>query len=127
MLPILWIFVTLNYLYCDVLGHMDATVLSALLSGEVDGMRLTPSFLFGAGILMEIPISMVLLSRVLPPRANRWANVAAGSIMTIVQAASLTTGVTAYYAFYSVIEISCTVFIVWYAITRTRAAVPVPD
>ncbi len=32
------------------------------------------NFLLGAAILMEIPIAMVLLSRILNYRTNRWAN-----------------------------------------------------
>ncbi|MDI1463760.1 DUF6326 family protein [Catellatospora sp. KI3] len=118
LLSTLWIFVVLNYLYCDVLGHMDGAVLAELLRGEAGGMRITQGFLFGAGVLMEIPIAMVLLARVLPDAASRWANTAAAAVMTAVQAASLAVGVpTGYYVFYSVIEIACTAFIAWYAWT----------
>ncbi|GAA1501783.1 hypothetical protein GCM10009827_012190 [Dactylosporangium maewongense] len=122
LLSTLWIFAVLNYLYCDVLGHMDSAVLTDLLDGEVDGMRISPGFLLGAGFLMQLPIWMVLLSRVLPQRAARWANIAAGAVMTLVQAASLAVGTPAtYYVLYSVVEIGCTAFIVWYAWTWRTA------
>lgn len=112
----LWIFAALNYLYCDVLGLMDPKLLPQILRGSVNGLELTPGFLLGAGILVEIPIAMVLLSRVLPYRTNRWANIAAGTIMTAVQLASLFVGTpTPYYLFFSVIEIATTVLIVWFA------------
>jgi threonine/homoserine/homoserine lactone efflux protein len=73
--------------------------------------------LLGAAILMEIPISMVLLSRVLKYGANRWANMIAGAIMTAVQFSSLFFGSspTIYYIFFSILEIACTALIVWYA------------
>jgi threonine/homoserine/homoserine lactone efflux protein len=72
--------------------------------------------LLGAGILVEIPIAMIVLSRVLKHRANRWANIAAGTIMIAVQSASLFVGIPAlYYHFFSVIEIATTVLIVWFA------------
>ena len=60
---------------------------------------------------------MVLLSRVLKYGANRWANIIAGTIMTLVQISSLFFGTapTTYYMFFSVIEVVCTAFIVWYA------------
>jgi len=60
---------------------------------------------------------MVLLSRVLRHRANRWANIIAGTIMTIVQFTALFFGssLTAFYVFFSVVEIACTSLIVWYA------------
>ncbi len=115
-LSTLWIFVALNYLYCDVVSLMDPELLPLYLRGNVNGLELTPAFLLGAGILVEIFIAMVLLSRVLPYRTNRWANIAAGTIMTAVQSATLFVGVPApYYLFFSVIEIATTVLIVWFA------------
>lgn len=113
----------LNYLYCDVVGLMDPGLLRQYVSGSVNGMTITPTFLLAASILMEIPIAMVLLSRVLGPVANRWANLIAGSIMTIVQAGTLLMGsATTYYLFFSVIEIACTAAIVWLAWTWAASA-----
>ena len=113
----LWIYATLNYLYCDVLGFFDAATLKALMEGHAGSIQITQGFLMGASILMEIPISMVLLSRVLKYGANRWANIIAGTIMTLVQISSLFVGTALanYYLFFSIIEITCTTFIVWYA------------
>ena len=56
LLSILWVFVTLNYLYCDLIGLMDASLLKQYLTGNVNGLQLNESFLLSAGILMEIPI-----------------------------------------------------------------------
>jgi hypothetical protein len=115
-LSTLWIFVALNYLYCDIVSLMDPELLPLYLRGNVNGLELTPGFLLGAGILVEIFIAMILLSRVLPYRTNRWANIVAGTIMTAVQLATLFVGVPApYYLFFSVIEIATTVLIVWFA------------
>jgi hypothetical protein len=118
-LSALWIFAILNYLYCDILGLMDPESLKGFLAGAVGGIEITQTFLLGAAVLMEIPIAMVLLSRLLPYGANRWANIAAGTVMTVVQFSSLFFGSspTAFYVFFSVIEIACTAFIVWYAWT----------
>src|SRR5947209_15376196 len=61
-------------------------------------------------------MAMLLLSRVLRYRANRWANIAAGSVMTAVQFLTLVlTSPRAYYVFFSILEIGCTALIVWYA------------
>jgi hypothetical protein len=116
-LSTLWIFVTLNYLYCDVLSLMDPESLKEFLAGNVGGIDITQGFLLSASILMEIPMAMVLLSRVLNHRTNRWANIIAGTIMTIVQASSLFLGSspTPYYLFFSAVEITCTVAITLYA------------
>jgi hypothetical protein len=116
-LSTLWIFVMFNYLYCDVLGLMDPESLKGFMNGNVGGIDITQGFLLSASILMEIPMAMVLLSRVLKYRANRWANIGAGTLMTVVQFSTLFFGSspTPFYLFFSVIEIACTSVIVWYA------------
>ncbi|MBE0654494.1 MAG: hypothetical protein IH594_11885 [Bacteroidales bacterium] len=106
----------LNYLYCDIMGIMDVNVLRQYLTGIVNGMEMNENLLLGAAILMEIPIVMVLLSRILNYRFNRWANIIAGTIMTLVQTATLFASVpTKYYLFCSIIEIATTIVIVWLA------------
>ena len=126
-LSTLWIFAILNYLYCDVLGLTDPNVLRQLISGT-GPIQMTQGFLLGAAILMEIPIAMVLLSRVLKHKANRMANIIAGSIMSAVQISTLFVGTpTTYYAFFSIIEIACTLFIVGYAWRWNRASLPASE
>lgn len=118
LLSTIWIFAVLNYLYCDVVGLMDAEKLNQYITGKVGSMQMTQGFLLGAGILMEISIAMVLLSRVLKYRVNRWANILAGTIMSVVQILTLFVGKpTMYYAFFSTIEIASTAIIVWLAAT----------
>jgi hypothetical protein len=118
LLSTIWIFAVLNYLYCDLLSLMDANTLRQYLAGTVGGLQFTEGFLLGAGMLMEISMAMVLLSRVLPTRANRLANIAAGMIMTAVQIGTLLMGhSTLYYWFFSIIEITATALIVWFAWT----------
>jgi hypothetical protein len=106
-LSTLWVFMLLNYLYCDVLGLFDPTL----------PKNLTQEALLAASFLMEIPIAMVLLSRVLASRPNRWANILAGAFMAVVQASTLFVGTvpTASYIFFSVIEVACLLVIVWSA------------
>jgi hypothetical protein len=105
-LSTLWVFMLLNYLYCDVVGLYDRTFTT----------NLSPDALLAASFLMEIPIAMVLLSRVLKNRPNRWANLIAGAFMTVVQLGSFVVGTpTTYYTFFSLIEIACLLFIVWTA------------
>lgn len=116
-LSTLWIFATLNYLYCDVIALMDAELLRQYLTGTVEGLELNQGFLLGAAALIEIPIAMTLVSRLVAHHAvNRWANLVAAAVMTLVQAATLFLGTPApYYVFFSVLEIGCTAAIAWHA------------
>ncbi|MGY4644428.1 DUF6326 family protein [Cellulomonas sp. URHB0016] len=118
----LWLFAILCYLYCDVLGFFVADDLRAILDGSVGGIALTEGFLLGSAVLMTIPMAMVLISRVAPHRVARWGTVAAGGVMTVVQAGSLFLGTdaTLHYLYFSAIEIATTGFLVWYAVRRWR-------
>lgn len=117
-LAYLWIFVLLNYLYCDIVGLMDANLLNQYLNGKVGDMNITQEFLLGGAILMEIPIAMILISKCANFKLNKWSNFGAGLIMSIVQFASLLIGKpTNYYIFFSVIEISTTIVICYLSIT----------
>ena len=106
-LSTLWLFATLNYIYCDVVTLYD----------KAGTFNYNQGFLLGAALLVEIPIAMVLLSRILGYRANRLANVTTGAIMTVVQTVTLFVATpTMYYVFFSIIEIASTLAIVWYAL-----------
>ena len=107
-LPALWIFMVLNYLYCDVVGLFDPVTARGVVAGQAAGgsFQITPGFLLASALLMEIPIAMTMLSRVLRQRPNRWANVVAAAFMAVVQIGSLGVGSpAAYYWFFSAIEI----------------------
>jgi len=107
----LWIFATLNYLYADVFTSFFNP------AAAEEAMTLTEGAVLGFAVLMETAIAMVLLSRILKVRANRWANIITGVLHTAAVSWSLFGGTppAPYYIFFAAIEIACTVFIVWYA------------
>jgi hypothetical protein len=116
LLSTLWIFVSVNYIYCDQLQSLEPGVLEGIMTGYVaDGsVQITPGFLLGTAIMMEIPFVMIVLSWVLMYRANRWANIIAGTIMVVFQIVSLFLGTPSLpYIFYSTIEIAGLLLIIW--------------
>jgi len=125
-LSMLWLVATLNYIYADVFFCVD--VLGSGKGGP-GVLHFSQGAWLGIAILMEIPITMILLSRILKPTANRWANIGAGMIET---AAVLLTsfilpvlhlmGTSSYYVFFGAIEVACTSLIVWYAWRWPREA-----
>jgi hypothetical protein len=117
----LWLFALLNYLYADVLALF-------FIIGSGDPAPHLPRWvLLGAAILMEIPIAMILASRLLPYRANRLANIAAAVIETLAVVSMqfvypLVTGawreqMFPSYIFFGTIETVCTSVIIWQAWT----------
>ena len=121
ILSTLWIFVMFNYIYADIISLFDSETIEMVLSGSMGDIDITPGFLFGAAILMEIPIVMVILSRVLKYKVNRWANIIAASIKTIITVMTMFLGaLSLYYTFFNVVEIISTCLIIWIAWKWTK-------
>ena len=110
----LWVFLSLNYILCDLISNMEMSALRGLLEGNIAGIPMTQEFLLFAGLSLEIPFLMVVLSTVLPYRANRIINIGAAILMIIYQIGSLFVGsdATLHYIFFSVMEILGNVAIV---------------
>ena len=112
----LWIFVTMNYIFCDVFTLFHSESLKQLMTGEMEGMKINQEFLLAFSFLMEMPMMMIVLSRILPYKSNRLANIIVALIMTLVQAATLfTDDNTLHYIFFSIIEVGTTSFILYSA------------
>lgn len=112
LLSTLWIVLLFNYLYCDVLGFFDPAHVAAIQSGTIDGIDIVPAFLVGAGAIMQIPIWMVLLSRIVPRRVGRPVSIAAAAVMIAVQIGSLLDGPAPVYVFFSIIELGLLIAII---------------
>jgi hypothetical protein len=128
LLSTLWVFAVFNYLYADIVTLMDSQVLKMLLTGQVGAMRMTRGLLLGAAVLVETAIAMVLLSRVLAYRLNRWANILVGATHTAAVTLSVFLGggtPALYYLFFATIEVACTLFIIWYAWRWKPATAPI--
>jgi hypothetical protein len=118
----LWLFVILNYIYCDVLSLMYPPHAQETLDGQIGGITINQGFLLAAAVLMTIPMSAVLVARIAPHRLARWWSIVAGAIMALVQVGTMGMGsdVTLHYAYFSVIEVATTVAIVWVAARRWK-------
>ena len=116
LLTLLWVFLTVNYIYCDIFTlHHDPT-LQQLMTGEAGGMVITEEFLLGFALIMEIPMAMILLSKVLAYRFNRYFNMGAAIITGSIQTTTVLMGGTLHYLFFSGIEIATAMFILFTAL-----------
>src|SRR5262249_39601527 len=116
-------FVMFNYIYADILKlffnpSLQKAAAQRLASGYEGSVHVTQGFVFFAAVILETAIAMVLLSRVLGYRANRWANIVVGALQALTIAFTLLGGaLNLFYVMFAVIEIAALVFIVWYAWT----------
>jgi TRAP-type C4-dicarboxylate transport system permease small subunit len=111
LLSTLWIVVMINMLKADILslfipGTSDELVRFA---GETPIAQL----MLGGAIIMEVAIVMIILSRVLPYRANRWANI----IVSVLMIVFVIGGGSSYphYIFIATVEVICLLLIIWSA------------
>jgi hypothetical protein len=114
VLSTLWIYLAVNYIYCDHLGLMEPDMFKGLATGYIGSTQINQGFLLAAAVLMQIPFLMIVLSRVLKYGANRWTNIIAAALMIAIQVGSMGmgTGPSLVYLFYSTIEITCNFVII---------------
>lgn len=106
-LSILWIVVMTNMIFADIFSFM--------LQGAIDdtSIKVTQVIMLVCAIILEIPISMIFLSRVLKQNINRWANIIASviTILFVIIGGSL----TLHYIFFAAIEVVTMLLIIRYA------------
>ena len=109
-LSTLWIVVMFNMVFADILTFIKPGALQELWAGQA-GVQITPGLLLAFAILIEVPIAMIFVSRILKPGPSRWANTVAAVVTTafVVGGGSL----TPHYVFFASVEIACMALIVW--------------
>lgn len=110
LLSTLWIVVMINMLKADILSlNIPGSVEELARTSASTGLPI-PQLMLGGAIIMEISIAMIILSRILKPGVNRWANMMA-SFVTI---AFVVGGGASFphYLFIAAIEVICLVLII---------------
>ena len=109
-LSTLWIFVLFNIVFADIVGFVGPGALE-----EIMAMEISQGLLLVLSILLEIPIAMIVLSRLLDYSTNRWANIGAGviTILFVIGGGSMRLS----YIFFATLEVACLALIIWYAWT----------
>ena len=109
-LSTLWVVVMFNMVFADILTFIKPGALQELWAGQA-GVQVTPGLLLVFAILLEIPIAMIFVSRIVKPEANRWANTIAAVTTTlfVVGGGSM----DLHYLFFATVEVACMALIVW--------------
>ncbi len=109
MLSTLWIVVMFTMIFADILTFITPGVMKEIVEGTAEVIP-TPLLLLIFAFLLEIPIAMIFLSRVLKYRINRILNIAA-SVITILFVIGGGSPYLHYYFFASV-EVICMIVII---------------
>jgi hypothetical protein len=81
ILSTLWIFLTVNFIFCDVFTLMHAEDLRNILNGKIGDIEITQEFLLAFAVIMEIPMIMIVLSKFLRYKLNRVLNLVFGAFL----------------------------------------------
>lgn len=111
-ISILWIVVMVNMIFADILSFMLPGFLNDINTGNTP-FGITQELLLVFAIILEIPIVMIFLSRVLKNQINRWANIIASiiTIIFVIGGGSL----ALHYIFFATVEVLVLLLIIKYA------------
>ena len=112
-LSLLWIVVMFNMLFADILTFMLPSFLTSLMAGNAENIKITEVLLLIFALFLEIPILMIVLSRILKQKINRLLNILA-AIMTILFVIGGGSFIY-HYLFFATVELVCLLAIIWYA------------
>ncbi len=114
----LWIVVMFNMVFADILGFIEPGGLEEIMTGGPGEIKITRGLLLVFAILLEIPIAMIFLSRILKYRVNRLANIVAPiiTIVFVIGGGSM----SLHYLFFAAIEVACMLLIIYHALKWTK-------
>jgi len=112
-LSTLWMFYLFNTIFRDIHEFIEPGFIEQVMTGTFNGTQITEPLLLFGGFVAEVPISMVLLSRLLPYGPNRWANIVAAVVTLAFEINNGTTDMDD--TFHMVIEMAALSFIIWSA------------
>lgn len=111
-----WIFVTLNYVYANLLKLLGGVAPTTAEEVELVKTLASPEMFLVAAIYLEMAMVMIILSRVLKFGINRWANIIVATFHGLGALASLSVvSPPIFYIFFVVVEVITLLFIVGYA------------
>jgi hypothetical protein len=113
----LWATTLFVFAYVDIFGFYRADVLDAALAGTIASTTFTVDQLFLTSTLVYLlpAILMVVLSLVLPPRANRITNIVVSVLYAVSIIVSCIGETWVYYLLGSLVEVVLLVAVAWSA------------
>ena len=119
----LWSSVMFFYVYGDYFELYQPGKLQGMIAGSSPLGQIGQGVLMGMSAVMIIPSLMPFLSLALPPAINRWLNIVAGGLYSVVMVLVIIGGWHFYIA-YGIIEVMLTALVVWYAWTWPKSPDP---
>jgi hypothetical protein len=117
-ISVLWLFTIVAGLASGLLALMEPGTIEQIMTGEVEGMKMSPEFLLLFAIIFLIPLVMAFLSLTLKDSINRWTNIIVGIVWVGLSLTDIPTYVakpSAYAILMWLAGVVAPALIVWYA------------
>ncbi|MCC6602206.1 MAG: hypothetical protein IT327_03290 [Anaerolineae bacterium] len=115
LLSTLWMVVMINMLKADILSLFIPGAANEVVKTAATAGASIPQLMLVGAVMGQLGIAMIVLSRVLRYRINRWANI----VVAIATLAYIWGGMASYprYIFIAIVESLGLLLIVWFAWT----------
>jgi hypothetical protein len=110
LLSTLWIVVMINMLKADILSLYIPGATEEVVKTSTSAGVSIPQLMLGGAIMMEISIAMIILSRVLKYRVNRWLNIIT-AVITIIFVVGPGASYP-HYIFIATVEVLCLLLVI---------------
>ena len=114
-LSALWLVFMMLYIYTDFYKLYMPGKIQDILSGVMDGVKVTQVSLLVFAIITIIPAFMIFISLVVRAKVNRWLNIILGVLHIAIGVINLVGATWAYYIFYGISLTLIAILIVVYA------------
>ncbi|HSV42501.1 MAG TPA: DUF6326 family protein [Methanomassiliicoccales archaeon] len=101
----LWGAVMFMYIYVDIIGFFKPGTISDILVGKVWIYDIDQTWLLLSLMLMTLPVIMVCVSLILPPKMNRYANMGLGAFQIMIAFGFASGEMYVYYVFGTIVEV----------------------
>ena len=108
----LWVVLMLLYIYCDIFALFEPGKFNRIVSGFIGPFKVSQITLLTTSLLMIIPAIMIFLCLIIRSNVNRWINIIAGIVYTLVGIGNMIGETWVYYVVFVIIELMITVSII---------------
>jgi len=117
-ISVLWLFTIVVGLASGILGLLEPGAIEQIMTGEVEGMIISPEFLFLFAIIFLIPPIMAFLSLTLKDSVNRWSNIIVSIVwivLSLIDIPMYVANPSAYAILMWLAGVVAPALIIWYA------------
>ena len=83
-IAVLWVFMAVGMSTHSIMGFLEPGMIEQVMSGEMEGMALTPGMLVFMALFSLVPLWLAFVSMTVKDSLNRWVNFVLGMLFTTI-------------------------------------------